>query len=161
MEIPILKNLFQKTGKEIIESVGDTLDKVFTNKEELATVKNEIEKEINRHIETLNQNSIEAQKSVLNDIANSREANVKIQESDKSSWLSKNIGYLIDITLLFAVIVMMYTIFYKTVPETNKEIFYMAFGAILSFLGTSITWHRGSSHGSVEKQKLIDKFLRK
>lgn len=97
----------------------------------------------------------------LKDIADARASNVAIQESDKASWLAKNTGYLMDFTFIFAFLVMLFMIVYRQVPDENKEIFYMAFGSLITFVGTSVTFHRGTSKGSDDKQKTIDRMLKR
>jgi hypothetical protein len=104
---------------------------------------------------------LEMTQMYLTDVAGSRDANVRIQESDKASWLAKNVGYIIDITVIYGFLAMFLVIIYRAVPEANKELFYMAFGSLATFAGTSINWHRGSSQGSAEKQKFLDKVFRR
>lgn len=48
-----LAKLFGGGGKGIVDSIGGVLDNLITNKEELAKVKLEVEKEVNRHMEVM------------------------------------------------------------------------------------------------------------
>lgn len=155
------KGLFQGKVKEVLDSAFNGLDGIVTSKEELAKIKLQAEQEMNRHAEAVESNANDMIKAQLADTADSREANVRIQESDKASWLAKNVGYLIDITVIYGFLAMFIVIIYRAVPEANKELFYMAFGSLATFAGTSINWHRGSSQGSAEKQKFLDKVFRR
>lgn len=152
-----LKNLISGKGSDIIESVGGVIDGLSQSKEEKDAAKLEVSKEINRHVETLVSESNKELQMYLSDVANSREMNTKIQESDKASWLSKNIAYMIDVLLILSFITMLIMIFNRVVPESNKELFYTGFGLLGGYVGTVINFHRGTSKGSENKQKQLDK----
>ena len=149
-----LKVLFQGGLKGLGETTKDIIAQVDENKMTKAEAEILWDKEMNRHAEAI-------EEAYLNDVANSRETNVKIQESDKSSWMAKNVGYIIDLTILIAFLGCLVLIVYKVVPEQNKELFYMAFGSLGTFAATSINWHRGSSQGSADKQRFLDKMMKK
>lgn len=125
--------------------------------------------EVERDLETLRVNAElkitelanDLEKAYLADTQNSRDANVKIQESDKASWLAKNVGYCIDIFLILVFCAMLIVIIYKVVPVDNKELFYTSFGLLGSYVGQSISFHRGTSAGSHAKQKQLDSIIKK
>ena len=97
----------------------------------------------------------------MKDMDSARDMNSRIQESDKASWLSKNIAYLIDCVFVVAFILMLVMIFNKAVPESNKELFYTGFGLLGANVSTILNFHRGTSIGSERKQKQIDKIMQK
>jgi len=152
-----LKNLISGKGSDIIESVSGVIDTFVQTKEEKEEVKAKVTAEVNRHLEVLGNQQNEELKAYLSDVANSREMNTRIQESDKASWLSKNIAYMIDALLILSFITMLIMIFNRVVPESNKELFYTGFGLLGGYVGTVINFHRGTSKGSENKQKQLDK----
>jgi hypothetical protein len=152
-----LKNLISGKGSEIIDSVSGAIDTFVQTKEEKEEVKAKITAEVNRHLEELGNQQNEELKAYLSDVANSREMNTKIQESDKASWLSKNIAYIIDGIFVVSFISMLVLIFMKAVPEENKELFYTGFGVLGAMLSTVVNFHRGTSIGSERKQKQLEK----
>jgi len=152
-----IKNLISGKGSDIIESVSGVIDTFVQTKEEKDEAKVKLTVEINRHLEELGRQQNDELKSYLSDVANSREMNTKIQESDKASWLSKNIAYMIDALLILSFITMLIMIFNRVVPESNKELFYTGFGLLGGYVGTVINFHRGTSKGSENKQKQLDK----
>jgi hypothetical protein len=89
-----------------------------------------------------------------------RDMNAKVQESTNASWLAKNTAYALDIGIVAATIFLAWFAFMKGVPETNKELVYMALGSLITMSGTVLNFHRGSSQGSKDKggeiQKLKD-----
>lgn len=83
--------------------------------------------------------------------ADARKMNAEIQNSATSSFLAKNTAYIIDFIIVGATIIMTWMIFFKGVPDANKELAYMAFGSLLTLCGTVVNFHRGSSQGSKDK----------
>lgn len=161
MGLGFLKNLIGGKGSEIIESVGNVADKFITTGQEKQEFKAEIEKEINRHVEAMTAEANKELELYLADTANAREMNAKVQDSEKASWLAKNIAYMIDAILITAFIVMLVMIFNRVVPESNKELFYTGFGLLGGYVGTVINFHRGTSIGSKENGAAIRKMMNK
>lgn len=80
-----------------------------------------------------------------------RDMNAKVQESANASWLAKNTAYALDIGIVSATIFLAWFAFIKGVPESNKELVYMALGSLITMCGTILNFHRGSSQGSKDK----------
>lgn len=86
-----------------------------------------------------------------------REMNAIIQADADASFLAKTLPYIIDagvITLTFALIILL---FWAKIPTENKELMYMALGACLTWVGTILNFHRGSSANNQRKDHTIDK----
>lgn len=145
----------------IVESVGNVADKFITTGQEKEEFKAEVTKEVNRHIEAMAAAQNAELETLIKDMDSARDMNSRIQESDKASWLSKNIAYLIDCVFVVAFILMLVMIFNKAVPESNKELFYTGFGLLGANVSTILNFHRGTSIGSERKQKAIDKIMQK
>jgi hypothetical protein len=86
-----------------------------------------------------------------------RDMNAKIQESSSAAWLAKNTAYILDIGIVSATIFLAWFAFIKGVPESNKELVYMALGSLITMCGTVLNFHRGSSQGSKDKGNEIQK----
>jgi hypothetical protein len=80
-----------------------------------------------------------------------RKMNAAIQESSNASWLAKNVAYVLDSVIVGATLLLTYLLFFKGVPEANKELAYSAFGSLITLCGTVVNFHRGSSQGSKDK----------
>jgi hypothetical protein len=160
-----LKSIFSAGAEKLASAVGDAFDKNFTNKEEKEAAKLAMIQEINRNFETLSAQANDLEKAYIADVQDARNANVKIQESDKASWLAKNIAYLLDIWMgliwgLFTMYVL--SLWAKISNSANVD-----FTGILSLYTTvtavfmiTVNFHRGTSQGSHDKQKLIDRLQR-
>lgn len=145
----------------IVESVGNVADKFITTGQEKEEFKAEVAKEINRHIEAMASAQNSELETLMKDMDSARDMNSRIQESDKASWLSKNIAYIIDCVFVVAFILMLVMIFNKAVPESNKELFYTGFGLLGANVSTILNFHRGTSIGSERKQKQLEKITSK
>lgn len=106
---------------------------------------------------------LEREKAILADKANARDNNTKIQESDRASWMAKNIAYCIDafIVLLWGVL----TIYLigsalKIIKTSQVDLtgIYGLYAAVTGVTMTIINFHRGSSVGSERKEKQMEKF---
>jgi len=152
-----LKNLISGKGSDIIDSVGGVIDTFVQTKEEKDAAKAEIQKEINRHLEVLGDQQNKELEVYISDMSSARDMNARVQESDKASWMSKNIAYILDLTVVSAFLIMLSLVFFRVVPESNKEIFYTGFGLLGGYVGSTINFHRGTSIGSERKQKQLEK----
>jgi hypothetical protein len=127
----ILKTIFGSGTKSIVDSVGGVLDNLITNKEELAAAKLEAEKEINRHIESLEQNATRQLELVLTDKDSAREmfkANNSLQKIYALSFLLAYVGI---IAALF------YISFTKPdLPEFSVMLLSSIFGSMTTKVGT-------------------------
>lgn len=95
----ILDKILSGGASDIIKSVGGVIDNLTTTNSEKEQLKIELTKVLQDHEQKMaEQANIELQ-TQLADTQNARGANVQIQESDKASWLSKNVANFIDIML--------------------------------------------------------------
>jgi hypothetical protein len=157
----LISKIFAGGAGKLIEQVGGVIDNLTMSKEEKEQFKVETLKLINDHEQKMGALAQAELDAYLKDTQSARDSNTKIQESDKASWLAKNVGYCIDIFLLVTFAAMLVIIIFKSVPEANKELFYTSFGMLGMYVGQCISFHRGTTQGSSNKQKTIDKILNK
>lgn len=129
---------------KVIESVGNAADSLFTSDDE----RNKAEIEM-RRIDG------DVEKAYLADVASARDHDARIQEASNASYLSKNVGYWLDIFIVVATFGMAYMILFVGVPTENKEIFFTSFGSLLTLCMTVVNFHRGSSARSQQKDATI------
>ena len=140
---PILKAAAGLTGQEWMSTIADNIK---TSKE-LSEEQRQI--------------ALELHLTDAKDRANARQMNSEIQNSENASWLAKNTGYLIDIAMITLLFIVVCSLFFVTVPKQNENIAYMVFGMVLGYVGSIITFHRGSSEGSKSKTMELLKSVRK
>ena len=151
----ILDKILSGGAADIINSVGGVIDNLTTTNAEKEQLKIELTKVLQDHQQKMaEQANIELQ-TQLADIQSARSMNTSIQESEKSTWLSKNFAYFLDGAFCILFAVMLTLIFKREVPVNNKELFYTGFGLLGGIVSTIVNFHRGSSRGSEKSNDAI------
>ena len=156
-----LKGILSSGVTEAVKTISDVADKWIDTKADKAQRDLELQKIL---IDQANKQAETAQlelDSYLKDVQDSRLMNARIQETTNASWMSKNVGYLIDAVVISAFISMLVIIVYKVVPIENKDLFNIGFGALGSYVATVIGWHRGSSASSKANGDIIRQIAKK
>jgi enoyl-[acyl-carrier-protein] reductase (NADH) len=139
----LIKNILGMGKGDLLKSLESILDQVITNKEELAKVKIEAEKEVNRHLEALADKVLKQQELEVDDrkTARQREAEVvkAIGHFDYMMW-----------ALAFAGIGILFYSLYQLVNTQiqNKELFVHLIGIIEGVVVSIYSYYFGSSLGS-------------
>lgn len=162
----LIKDLLAGGLKGLGDAAKSVIDSINAPKEEKEKARVALELELNRHAEALIAQANDLEKSYLADVQNARETNVKIQESDKASWLAKNVGYVMDVFVMLlwgSLTTYLMVVMLHLVPK-QAGVDYTAvtavWGAVSATFATILNWHRGSSQGSADKQKMIDKLVK-
>jgi hypothetical protein len=90
-----------------------------------------------------------------NENTNSARAMNTAIQGDAPTWMAKNTAYLLDWVIVGGALYLTYLLFIDRVPLENKEYALMAFGSAWTLVGTVVNFHRGSSAGSRQKDKMI------
>lgn len=158
-----LSKIFGTGVKEVIESASEIADKFITTPDEKKAFQLELEKLATDKQQAMVEAAQSEMDSILKDIQDARSTNTRIQETDKSSFLAKNMAYLIDImvTLIWAGLALyIVASVFKLIAHQNQvdmTVVMALFAAVTSQFTTVITFHRGSSAGSVSKEKMLMK----
>ena len=161
--LPILEKLIGGGVKSIADGVSSVIDSINAPKEEKEKAMQAIQAELNRHQEAMLVEADSVEKAYLVDVADSRQANARIQESEKASWMAKNTAYMIDLFIIALwgaltayVLASMLHLVEKVVGVDYTGVTAI-WGGVTALATQIIGFHRGSSQGSADKQKLIDK----
>lgn len=152
-----LGKLFGTGVTELVGSVGKVLDDVITNKEEKAKLNIELQTLIFNHDEKmleLTQNEIE---SYLKDTQSAREMNSTIQNSDKASWLAKNVLYILALLITGGFFGLLTYMLAHEVPTANKDVLNILLGSLGTAWITIISYFFGSSVGAKTNSEVIRK----
>lgn len=151
----VVSGLFGKDG------LSGIIDTCFTSKEEkmagqakLDEIKNVFEAKI---AEVL----LEREKMILADTADARSTYARVQESDKASWLSKNIMPILTLGVTFGFFGLLTYMLKYSVPESNERIMDILLGSLGTAWITMISFYFGSSKGSEDKSKQINEMANK
>lgn len=140
-----LAKLFGGGGKTIVESVGGVLDNLITNKEELAKVKLEVEKEVNRHMEAMQADATKQIEIEVKDRDSARSRETVFVTAtghvDYLQWFLAIAGVLIFGGMVWAALKGM-------VPSEHENLIHNIFGIIEGILLSIYSYYFGSSAGS-------------
>lgn len=166
MPLPkFLSGIFGGGAGELIEKVGGVVDNLTMSKEEKEKLKIELIQATNSHVEkmaNLAQNELD---SYLKDTQSARETNARIQESDKASWLAKNVGYCIDVFIVgvWGFLTIYLLVVMLNIVKKQEGVDYTAvtavWGGVTAFAGTILNFHRGTSRSDEKKSAAIDKMI--
>lgn len=176
MKLPSLSSFFSSAAKgagegllngakNIIASfVTDPTEKMKANAE-LAKLEITHEEEMAKIALEGDRLELEREKAYIEDTANARSANVQIQESDKASWLSKNVAYIIDLFLTamwgMITIILFLKIFKVAAKDVDMVSLMALHGTATAVFMTVLNFHRGTSRSSEDKQKTMNKMMSK
>jgi len=157
----LLGNAVLAKGKDVIENqLGVNLDESMQTEEGLYKLRELTVKHEEFLLEAASRQADRelAEKGLANaDVANARDSNAKIQASANASMLAKNMAYWIDGFIVVATFFLAYFLLFKAIPVENKEVFYTAFGSLLTLCLTIVNFHRGSSASNKGKDATISK----
>lgn len=159
MPLPnFLSGIFNKGAGNLVESIGNVADKLFTSKEEAAKFKLEAEKEINRHIEIMSEHSNKATELYLKDVADARA--MQVEALKQNDTFSKRFVYYFAMMMVLLTITYDFCFFFVKFPPENKDLLNMIAGVLnTSCLVMIVSFFFGSSMGSADKQKQIEKLM--
>jgi len=159
-----VKDLFKGSAEGIIGGLTNGAANIISKIKADPTKVLEYEKELKeletnamlKIAETANQLEI----AYLVDTQNARDNNAKIQESDKASWLSKNVNPLLTISVTLGFFTLLFFMLSHNVPKENERIMDILLGTLGGAWLSIINFHFGSSKGSEEKQKHLMKITK-
>lgn len=146
-------------GKNPIDSVKDLIGQFHMSPEDKQKALDALEEKA-QHWRDFESKMVELDNA---NTASARDMNSKIQ-GDKPSWLAKNIGYFIDIVIVLAWLGMTFYIVaraLKIIDIDGKSVDFSVvlgiYSGVTAMAATIINFHRGSSQGSADKQRLIER----
>lgn len=150
-----LAELFSGGSSKLIDSVGNTLDKVITTKGEKLELENEIKKaEMNYGIE-MGKLSLEEKKLAYGDFDSARERDIKIQSSEHATLLGKNIAPYLAIGATALCFALFFVIIFQRHMITNesKDIIIYVLGVLSGLLIQIFSFYFGASYKQPEQKK--------
>ncbi len=161
-----ISKIFGGGAKDIISSVGDVIDNLTLSKEEKEALRIKLIEATNSHVEKMAALTQSETEAYLKDTQDAREANARIQESDKSSWLAKNVAYILDLFLGLVWGTMTIYILARVlnlIKTENVDLtgVYGLYSTVTAVFMTVLNFHRGTSRGSEKKTETIDKMMSK
>ena len=149
MPLPgFLGKIFSGGGGELIDSIKGVVNEFHMSPEDKATAQAALINIANSHTEKM-AGLVQAETdSYLKDGQDARNANTLIQESDKPSWLSKNVLYLLAIGITLGFFGLLTYMLKFDVPAANKDILNIMLGSLGTAWISIVGYFFGSSAGS-------------
>ena len=158
-----ISDLFSGGASKLVDSVGNTLDKVITTKAEKMQLDNEMAKAEMDYQEDMQKLSIEERQLMYQDTASARNREEVLSQSPTASKLGKNISSYLAIAGTVLCFAMFYIlIFTKQLDqdEGKKQIVMYILGVLSALLTQVYGYYFGSSAGSAAKSQTIDQQLK-
>lgn len=160
MALPaFLGKIFSGGASTILDSAGKILDNVITNKEELAAAKLELEKEVNRHFETLETLALEQYKAEAGDRDSARKREVGVLSAGGKN-LTQNLLAFVGVFGFFGIISYLLS---RGLGDMSSEASFII-GNMTGMAGAIAkdiySYYFGSSKSSHAKDKTISDFAK-
>jgi len=155
--------LFTGGAANIVQTVGNVIDKFHTSDEQRISLENEIRKAEMSYKVEMKSLDIKETGLYLADVDSARDNQSRIQESEHSSWLSKNTQPLLALLLVGLCFGMFGNVLFgglDTDPQTSN-ITMMILGGLISVLGQVVSYFFGASRDSGENTKKMSEIASK
>jgi len=158
-----ITDILSSGTSSLVDSISGLLSKVVTTKGEQQQLDNEMKKAQLQYNEDLSKLTVEEQQIYMQDKANARNMNVKLELSSKASWMAKNMPYYYDIFILvlWGSLTVYITLRWMGIIEVTCKSPDMTgilglYSGVTALATMIIQFHRGSSQGSKDKTDLIN-----
>lgn len=156
----VIKNLIGGKAADIVDSVGNVVDRFVQTKEEKEAAQLEMTKIINTHLELMEQEATKQMEQQIKEMDSARNRELQIAVSDKAPLISKIITPILALTITALTFILFYMIMFKGVKGVEKDILVFVLGALTGYVGMVLSYYFGSSLGSHQKQERLDKLIK-
>lgn len=151
----IFSNIFSSGAKDVLDSVGSIVDSVVTTKEEKEALKIELQKEINRSMEAMQDKALTEMELSVRDLESARAREVELAKAGAKDKTPSVLAYLAVIGFIAMILFLLIFGFGSLTVDQALLV-----GSLLGVLGSNSTtvynYYFGSSAGSKEKAKSLD-----
>ena len=154
-----INKLFSGGASEVVNSLGQVLDKVVTTKGEKMQLELEMKRADQQFIRDMAGLTLEEKKSYLGDIADARRRDTDVQSNPHATPLSKNVSPILALGgTLLCFSLFAWLMFGAWHPEdaNKKDIVLYVLGVLSGLLTQIYSYYFGSSQGSNTKTEIIN-----
>lgn len=158
-----LTKIFSSGAGNLVETVGNTLDKLTTTKDEVMQQQNELKKAGMQYQLEQQKLDVEQQKNVLNDINSARKRNAEVTTSANAGFLTKNRTAFLAIGSTILTFGLFYIIIFRnaTIKAEVKDVVLYVLGVLSAIITQVFSFYFGSSQGSSDKNRIIEQMKNK
>jgi ABC-type siderophore export system fused ATPase/permease subunit len=162
-------DIFSSGASSLVTAVGDAIDKNVTSDEERKELDNEISKANMQFQVQMATLGLQEQQAYLADANSARDNQSRVQESEHSSWLAKNVHSFLAISIIGLTFFMYWYIAFSDESANKimapnspmKDIVIYILGALTTVATQVVSYFFGSSAGSADKSKALNAILKK
>ncbi|HET7819463.1 MAG TPA: hypothetical protein VFL70_09155 [Bacteroidia bacterium] len=157
----LTSDLFSGATSKLVDSVGNTVNKVVATPSEKIQLDNEIRKAKMDYELEMQKLSIEERKMMYNDLSNARTREQTIQQSNTASKLGKNVSSYLAIVATVLCFALFYILVFnrEIVSAESKDIIIYILGVLSALLTQVYSYYFGSSSGSADKTRVLENHL--
>ena len=155
-----LTHLFSKDADNLANAIGDAINNDDVSTSEQKDLEDELAKAAILYDLELTRLNQQEKKAIFGDTIVARGKPLVIQQSEHVSWLAKNVPSLLAIGIITLTFIMYFWIIGRAetpLAAGLKEIIIYILGALTTIATQVVAYYFGSSQGSQEKQKSMDK----
>jgi len=157
-----MPNIFQKIfsggAGEIVDKVAGAVDRFVQTKEEKDAVNLEIRKVVSEELKAMEQEHTKQLEIFQKEMDSARNREIQVATSEKAPLINKIVTPLIAMGVILLTFILFYVLMFKQVGNEKDIIIYVL--GVLSAISTQIiSYYFGSSQGSAQKQKQLDKLI--
>jgi hypothetical protein len=155
-----ISSLFSGGASQLVDSVGNVLDKVVTTKEEKMQLENELKKADFEFQIEMQKLGVEEKKLAYGDIDSARKREADVQTSSNATKLSKNVSPILALGTVLLTFTLFYILIFRPDMCSNgqtKDVLIYILGVLSAILTQVYSFYFGSSQGSQAKNALIEK----
>lgn len=156
-----LTDLFSGGSSNLVNVVGNVLDKVTTSKEEKMQLELEMKKADMQYQVDLKKLTLEEQKMTFGEMESARKREVDLSSSQYATQLAKNVAPFLALGTTFLTFTLFGFILFRKVDTQTKEIIFYILGVLSAIVTQIFSYYFGSSLGSAQKSQSIQKMHNK
>jgi hypothetical protein len=154
--LPIISKIFGalKSG-DVVKTVLEGADNLFTSKEEKLKLELELTEKMNAHILEVEKLANQQTEAFLADMKDARNREIAIVTSEKAPWLNKAITPILGLIIVISTLVIWALILFRNYePKTNEA---MNIGSLTTLAAHVIGYYFGSSEGGQKNSDILRK----
>lgn len=157
-----MPNIFQKIfsggAGEIVDKVAGAVDRFVQTKEEKDAVNLEIRKVVSEELKAMEAEHTKQLEIFQKEMDSARNREIQVATSDKAPLINKIVTPLIAMGVILLTFILFYVLMFKEVGN-EKDIIIYVLGVLSAICTQVISYYFGSSQGSAQKQKQLDKLI--
>jgi len=157
----LTSDLFSGGASKLVDSVGNTVDKVVAIPSEKIQLDNEIRKARMDYELEMQKLSVEERRMMYNDLSSARTREQTIKQSASASRLGKNVSSYLAIVATLLCFALFYILVFnrEIVSAESKDIIIYILGVLSALLTQVYSYYFGSSSGSADKTRVLENHL--